>query len=110
MKEISKCEKEVLNIIYAETDDLALQDVMSKVNEQFGHEWKPQTVSTFLARLVRKGWLSMYRKGRYCYYQPTISKEEYDKYIWNEVLTTSFRGNIDMFKKSALSFCEEQVK
>lgn len=110
MTEISKCEKEVLNIIYAETDDLALQDVLTRVNEVFGHIWKPQTVSTFLARLVKKGWLSMYRKGRYCYYQPLISKEEYDKYVWNEVLTSSFSGNIEKFKDSVSKFYEEQVK
>lgn len=66
-----------MKIIWDSTEDLALQEVMNGVNHENGKEWKPQTVSTFLSRLVKKGFLSMYRKGRYCYYQPLVSKDEF---------------------------------
>lgn len=77
INDISVCEKRVMKVIWDSPEELALQEVMSKVNEETGKEWRPQTVSTFLARLVKKGFLTFYRKGRYSYYQPAISKEEF---------------------------------
>lgn len=73
-----------MKIIWDSTEDLALQEVMGRVNEENGKAWKPQTVSTFLTRLVKKGFLSMYRKGRYCYYQPLVSKDEFWKATMQE--------------------------
>ena len=82
--DISACERLVMKIIWDSTEDLALQEVMGRVNEENGKAWKPQTVSTFLTRLVKKGFLSMYRKGRYCYYQPLVSKDEFWKATMQE--------------------------
>lgn len=82
--DISACERLVMKIIWDSTEDLALQEVMQRVNEENGKSWKPQTVSTFLTRLVKKGFLSMYRKGRYCYYQPLVSKEDFWKATMQE--------------------------
>ena len=75
--DISACEKLVMKVIWDSTEELALQEVMDGVNHENGKNWKPQTVSTFLSRLVKKGFLNMYRKGRYCYYQPLVSKEDF---------------------------------
>lgn len=47
------------------------------VNEKYGHEWAPQTVSTFLARLVKKGYLTIERKGKMYCYMATITLEQY---------------------------------
>ena len=63
--DISACEKLVMKVIWDSTEELALQEVMDGVNHENGKNWKPQTVSTFLSRLVKKGFLNMYRKGRY---------------------------------------------
>lgn len=82
--DISACERLVMKIIWDSTEDLALQEVMERVNEENGKNWKPQTVSTFLTRLVKKGFLSLYRKGRYCYYQPLVSKEDFWKATMQE--------------------------
>ena len=65
--DISACEKLVMKVIWDSTEELALQEVMDGVNHENSKNWKPQTVSTFLSRLVKKGFLNMYRKGRYCY-------------------------------------------
>lgn len=41
-------------------------------------EWKPQTVSTFLSRLVKKQYLAVEKYGASNVYTPLISKEEYE--------------------------------
>lgn len=102
--DISACERLVMKIIWDSTEDLALQEVMDRVNEENGKAWKPQTVSTFLARLVRKDFLSSYRKGRYSYYQPAVSKEDFWK--------ATMKENADFFAKGdmgalACQLCED---
>ena len=77
MKEkLSISEKEVLSIIYDSEKELALHDIMNAVNEKFDQDWKTQTVSTFLSRIVKKGYLSRRKEGRYTYYAPLQKKEE----------------------------------
>ena len=88
--DISACEKLVMKVIWDSTEELALQEVMDGVNHENGKNWKPQTVSTFLSRLVKKGFLNMYRKGRYCYYQPLVSKEDF----WRATMEESLRREI----------------
>ena len=77
MVKISECEEQVMICIWRSKDAPNLQMALKDANARFGHEWKPQTVSTFLTRLIKKGYLRMERKGRYCYYYPLVSLEEY---------------------------------
>lgn len=74
---LTECEKQVALVVWNSPEELDLQEILKEVNERFGHDWKPQTVSTFLARLVRKGYLKSYRKGRLFFYQVVVSKDEY---------------------------------
>ncbi len=106
INDISTCEKFVMKVIWDSTEDLALQDIMGKVNEENDKSWKPQTVSTFLSRLVRKGYLSMYRKGRYCYYQPIVSKEEFWKATVTEDARIFSNGSLEAF---AYCLCDEML-
>lgn len=76
-KEITECEKVVMKCVWDSSQDLPMQEITEMVNTQHGKNWKTQTVSTFLARLVKKDYLKMYRKGRCFYYQPLVDKEEY---------------------------------
>lgn len=101
---ISACERLVMKVIWDSPEQLALQDVMDRVNEENGKAWKPQTVSTFLSRLVRKGFLTSYRKGRYSYYQPVVSKEEFWKATMNENARFFTQGDMGAL---ACCLCED---
>lgn len=104
--DISLCEKLVMKIIWDSTEDLALQEVMDRVNEENGKQWKPQTVSTFLARLVRKGFLTSYRKGRYSYYVPSVSKDEFWKKTMEENARFFTKGDMGDL---ACALCDEML-
>ena len=69
MEKLTTCEELVMKTIWDASEELSLTEIMQRVNEKYHKEWKPQTVSTFLARLVRKGYLQYYRKGRVFFYQ-----------------------------------------
>ena len=52
MERVSRCEEQVLVTVWDAEETPDLSAVMNRVNSRFGHGWKPQTVSTFLGRLV----------------------------------------------------------
>lgn len=58
-------------------EKLSATDILERVNANFNRNWKPQTVSTFLQRLITKEYLYSFRKGRVFYYVPMISKNTY---------------------------------
>lgn len=76
---MTDCEVLVMKTIWESEEILSLRGITTQVNLKFSKEWKTQTVSTFLARLVRKGYLTMERKGRQFYYYPTITEGDYGK-------------------------------
>lgn len=92
--DISACERLVMKIIWDSTEDLALQEILARVNQENDKCWKPQTVSTFLARLVKKGFLTLYRKGRYTYYQPLVSRSDFWKATMMENAKFFTKGDV----------------
>lgn len=74
--ELSKCEKEVMEILYSAEMELNLEEIKGTVNTRYKHEWKRQTVATFVDRLTKKGWLSKEKKGKCYYYKPARTKHE----------------------------------
>lgn len=95
--DISACERMVMRVIWDSEEDLDLRHVMDNVNAKFHKSWKPQTVSTFLARLVRKGFLTSYRKGRYSYYQPAVKETDFKVSTVSENISFFDGGNSAAF-------------
>ena len=104
--DISACERLIMKTIWDSPEELALQQIMKKVNRDNNKSWKPQTVSTFLARLVRKGVLTSYRKGRYSYYQPVLSKEAFWKATMNENADFFTQGDM---AEMAYHLCQDML-
>lgn len=99
MVKISDCEEKVLKVVWDCEKEPDLKTVMDAVNEKHGLEWKPQTVSTFLQRLVRKGYLTGCRKGRYTYYTPTITLEDYRREQLKGMIEFLYDGDVEKLKE-----------
>ena len=98
MKELSKCEEQIMIIVWDSECYPSLNSVRDDVNKRYNKEWAPQTISTFLARLRNKEYVDMKRKGRVMYYHPVISKEEYRNAKLKELLSDLYDGNVDDLK------------
>lgn len=103
---LTKSEEVVMKCIWDSEVELALSDVTANVNSDYGKDWKPQTVSTFLARLVRKGYLSFYRKGRYFFYQPLVKEKDYKRELMKEFIRFWDGGDASLFIDD---LCSEKV-
>lgn len=76
---LTECEVFVMKAIWASDEAMSIQEITAKINQTFHKDWKVQTVSTFLSRAVKKGYLEMQRSGRTFYYYPMVTQEEYGK-------------------------------
>lgn len=90
---LTECEEFVMKTVWDADEELDMMEIMKKVNDKYHKTWKPQTVSTFLARLVRKGYLQNYRKGRVFYYQVLVPFKGYRNYITREFIHFWYRGS-----------------
>ena len=82
---LPRCEEQVMSVIWSTEEELDLMQTLERVNKKYGHEWRPQTVSTFLVRLVKKNYLIPRKQGRYTYYRPAVDVENYKREVVQEL-------------------------
>lgn len=90
---LSDCEQMVMKCVWDAEDALGVQELTEIVNQKYQKTWKLQTVSTFLARLVKKEYLEMQRKGRTFFYKPAVKEDIYIKQILTEQIDFWNGGN-----------------
>ena len=66
-------------------------------NEGYGKEWKPQTVSTYLAKLCIKNYIQMKRAGRTITYEILITEEDYKSEQAREFVAFWNNGSLKQF-------------
>ena len=77
IRALTESEKVTMKCVWDLGDGSRLAHILSLANDKYKKEWKSQTVSTFLGKLVAKGYVEQYRDGRYYCYRILISKNEY---------------------------------
>lgn len=110
MEKLTACEELVMKTIWDAGEELSLTEIMQRTNEKYHKEWKPQTVSTFLGRIVRKGYLRSYRQGRVFFYKILIPLEAYKGQQANELVEFWHHNNADEFLRSLMAARELRVK
>lgn len=78
-KELTPIEEKVMMVIWDSDEKPYLSKLVKEVNERYNKDWRPQTISTYLAHLVHKGYLSLERKGKVFIYTPLVDKESFCK-------------------------------
>ena len=76
MEKLSDSEEIVMRCVWDAKEPIGLMDVVEAC-KNYDRDWKQQTVSTFLNRLIQKGYVDSYRKGRSYMYSALIDQEEY---------------------------------
>lgn len=93
VQKLSESEMEVMQVIWKSTPPVTSKELLQMFAES-GKEWKAQTVSTFLSRLVDKGALSVIRHGRTNRYTPKISSDEYKLMETKGMLDGLYQGSV----------------
>lgn len=86
-------------VIWTSDNAPDLQYIRAEVNNRFNHEWAPQTVSTYLQRLCKKGYLRMERNGRNAFYYPEVQLEKYRKEKLQSLVDVLYCGDAEKVKE-----------
>nr|WP_236838617.1 BlaI/MecI/CopY family transcriptional regulator [Caldalkalibacillus salinus] len=84
---------ELMEVIW-ECDPPVTSTELLRIFAGRGKEWKAQTISTFLSRLVDKGALEATRHGRTNKYMPLVSPKEYKLAETQHVLDGLYQGSV----------------
>lgn len=93
MEKLTESEEVVMKCIWDCKKTPVLSDVCERANGFYGKKWKSQTVSTFLQKLVQKGYLTMRRDGKTYYYNTVVTEAEYRRKLYRHFV--SFWGGND---------------
>lgn len=115
--ELTQAETLIMKCIWDVEKEMQLSEVLEMVNARHQKEWKPQTVSTFLGKLVQKEFLKMKRNGRKVTYEVLIREEDYqamqaEKFVsfWNQGSVGQFLTAFYREKKVSKEELEELRK
>jgi predicted transcriptional regulator len=102
IKALTESEKITMKCVWDLGDGTRLAHILALANEKYGKDWKSQTVSTFLGKLVLKGYLDQFRDGRYFCYRILISKREYRCHELAREMKFWDDGDISLFASELL--------
>ena len=96
-KQLTAAETIVMKCIWDADHEMSLAEIVKNANENYGKDWKPQTVSTYLAKLCQKDYIRMKRAGRMITYEILISEEDYKREQAREFVSFWNGGSIKQF-------------
>lgn len=74
-----------------------LSEVNQRVNSIYGKNWKPQTVSSFLRKLVDKNYLELQRNGKIYTYKVLIPESAYKRKAYKQHISFWNHNNVTEF-------------
>lgn len=90
---LSEAEKEIMDIIWDGETPVTSSEILQRVNPE--KNWKPQTVSTFLTRLVNKKYLKVeYKKGVTNYYSCLVDRKQYEQSSLERLFVKNYGGSL----------------
>ena len=96
-KQLTAAETIVMKCIWDADHEMSLAEIVKNANEGYGKEWKPQTVSTYLAKLCLKNYIQMKRAGRTITYEILIMEEDYKSEQAREFVAFWNNGSLKQF-------------
>lgn len=96
-KELTVAETIVMKCIWDSDHEMGLSEILQLTNEKYGRNWKSQTVSTYLAKLVQKGFIKMKRQGRHITYEILILEKAYTAAQAKEFVAFWYGGSLSGF-------------
>lgn len=92
-EKLTESEELVMRAIWDCRKEPVLSDVVDRVNGYYGKDWKPQTVSTFLGKLVRKKYLRLQRNGKIYTYKLLVDEATYNKVQLNHLYIFLYKSD-----------------
>lgn len=102
-EKLTESEELVMKAIWDCKKEPVLSDVVDRVDGFYGKDWKPQTVSTFLSKLVRKDYLKLIRNGKIYTYKTLVPEEVYRRKLYKQHISFWNHNDIAEFVSEMIS-------
>lgn len=108
-RELSACEELIMKIVWDRGDNyLSTSQLTKELLMRYGKNYARTTTITMLQRLVEKGFVSTFRKGRVSYVAPQKDCDEYLKKYFKDAIVLWFDG--DKKKLDELLKLRDEIK
>lgn len=91
---LSDSENEIMHIIWKSENPVTTAQLLTIFKDK---AWKPQTISTFLKRMVNKGLLNQTTQGRTNFYTAALSEQEYRHLEAKDLIDSMYNGSLCTF-------------
>ena len=98
MERLASCEEQIFLTLLSIGGEAGTAEIREAANQKYGYDWKMQTVSTFLLRIEKKGYIRSQGNGRRVY-RPTITLQEYRTEVLQETANRLFGGDWQQMKQ-----------
>lgn len=99
IERLTEAEEIVMKAIWDCKKEPVQSEVTARLREYYKRDWKPQTVSTFIARLVRKNYLQMQRNGKIYTYKILVKEDDYNKDQLKQLYIFLYRKNKEQMRQ-----------
>lgn len=76
-RDLSGCEKLIMKIVWDAKEDISTPEIIEAIRIRYGKDYARTTVVTFVQRLMEKGFVTTYRKGRVSYVHAIRDEDQY---------------------------------
>ena len=99
IKKLTEAEEVVMKAVWDCKKEPVLSEVAAWLREYYKRDWKPQTVSSFMAKLVQKQYVQMKRNGKIYTYKVLVKEEDYNKAQLKHLYTFLYRNNKEQIRQ-----------
>ena len=78
-RDLTNRENLIMKCVWAENQEISIQDLQDKLKEMFDWDAKRSTVRTFLTSIEGKGFVKIERRGRFSYLKPLVDEKKYKR-------------------------------
>lgn len=100
---LTECEEIVMKAVWDCQKKPALSEILDIVTKVYKKDWKAQTVSTFLRKLVNKKFIRLERNGKMYTYKILIPESAYKRKLYRQHISLWHNNDI-------VAFCLEMIQ
>lgn len=102
-RELSACETLIMKVVWDAKEDIAVQELIVQLKEQYGKDYARTTVVTFLGKMADKGFVSTHRRGKNAFVHAEKNEDAYKSKLMNEEIDFWFEGQTDQLLSAVCS-------
>ena len=92
-RKLSGSEAMVMKAVWDAGEDISVPDLMIALKEKYGKDYARTTVQTFLLKMIGKGFVQIYRRGKLSYVHALKGEADYKAKLLQEEMDFWYQGD-----------------